>query len=152
MSGSTQEKPWPLPRFYFQVTGLSGADPISFHEVTGLDSENTPIEYRHGDSPIFLPIKMPGLGKVSNVTMRKGIFAKDTKLFAWFNSIKLNTIERCTVVIKLLDESNNPAMTWTLQNAFPVKITGTDFKADANEVAIESIEIAYETLKVSAAS
>ena len=152
MAGSTQDNTWPLPKFYFSVTGLNGADPVSFQEVTGLSTENTPLEYRHGDNPTFYPIKMPGMGKVGNVTMRKGIFAKDTKLFTWFNSIKLNTIERCTVVINLLDEAGKPAMTWTLNNAFPIKVTGTDLKSQGNEVAVESIDIAFETLTVKAGS
>lgn len=149
MAGDTQDNNWPLPKFYFSVKGLNGADAISFQEVTGLSSENTPIEYRHGDNKTFYPIKMPGLGKVGNVTMRKGIFAKDDKLFAWFNAIKLNTIARSTVVISLLDETGQPAMTWTLNNAFPIKVTGTDLKSQGNEVAVESIDIAYETLTVS---
>ena len=35
----------------------------------------------------------------------------------------------------LLDEGGNPKMTWTLNNAWPTKITGTDFKSDGNDVA-----------------
>jgi phage tail-like protein len=151
-NGSQQGSTWPLPKFYFSVSGLNGQQAVSFQEVTGLSSESTPIEYRHGDSPTFYPIKMPGLGKVGNVTMRKGVFAKDTKLFDWFNAIKLNTIARSTVVISLLDETNKPAMTWTLNNAFPTKITGTDLKSQGNEVAVESIDIAFETLTVKAGS
>lgn len=149
MTGETQNSTWPLPKFYFSVTGLPGA-PVSFQEVTGLETENTPIEYRHGDSPSFYPIKMPGLGKVGNVTMRKGIFVNDTALWAWFNQIKLNTIARTTVVVNLLDETGAPKMVWTLNNAFPVKVTGTDLKSEGNEVAVESVDIAYETLVISA--
>jgi len=58
MAGSTQDNNWPLPKFYFSVTGLNGkTDPVPFQEVTGLSSETTPIEYRHGDSKSFYPIK-----------------------------------------------------------------------------------------------
>ena len=39
-------------------------------------------------------------------------------------------------------------MVWSLTNAFPMKITGTDLKSDSNEVAIETIEIAHEGLTV----
>lgn len=56
----------PLPKFYFSVR-IGGAA-VSFQEVTGLDSEAQVIEYRHADSPSFHPIRMPGFGKVSNVT------------------------------------------------------------------------------------
>jgi len=35
-----------------------------------------------------------------------------------------------------------------LANAWPTKITGTDLKADGNEVAVESIEFEHEGLTV----
>jgi phage tail-like protein len=143
---SLENTTWPLPKFYFLVKGMPG-DPV-FQEVTGLESEAQVIEYRAGNSPIFAPIKMPGLQKVGNVTMKKGIFVTDNKLWDWFSSITMNTIARSTIVVNLLDETAAPRMKWTLNNAFPVKISGTDLKADGNEVAVESIEIAYETLKV----
>jgi phage tail-like protein len=148
MAGDTENAVWPLPKFYFSVK--IGSNTVSFQEVTGLDSEARPIEYRHGDSPSFYPIKMPGLGKVSNVTMRKGIFVSDTALWDWFNQIKMNTIARQTVVINLLDETGAPKMVWTLNNAWPTKVTGTDLKSEGNEVAVESVEVCYETLVISA--
>jgi len=147
MAGKEQDHIWPLPKFYFSVQ-LGDDTTVSFQEVDGLDSETQVIEYRHGNSPVFYPIKMPGLGKVSNVTMRKGIFVNDSKFWDWYNEIKMNTIERRTVIISLLDETGTPKRTWTLNNAWPTKITGTDLKSEGNEVAIESIEVAYETLTV----
>ncbi|MFQ3191590.1 MAG: phage tail-like protein [Paraglaciecola sp.] len=149
MAGEAQDNIWPLPKFYFSVT-LGDNDQVSFQEVDGLESETQPIEYRHGNSPIFYPIKMPGLGRVGNVTMRKGIFVNDSNFWDWYNEIKMNTIKRRTVVISLLDESGTPKTTWTLNNAWPTKITGTDLKSEGNEVAVESVEIAYETLVVAA--
>jgi phage tail-like protein len=147
MAGEKQDAVWPLPKFYFKVT-LGDLPPASFQEVDGLDSETQVIEYRHGDNPVFYPTKMPGLGRVGNVTMRKGIFVSDNAFWDWYSTIKLNTIKRQTVVISLLDETGTPQRTWTLNNAWPTKITGTDLKSEGNEVAVESIEIAYETLAV----
>jgi len=149
MAGEVQDTVWPLPKFYFSVQ-LGDDKSISFQEVDGLNSETQVIEYRHGNSPIFYPIKMPGLGRVGNVTMRKGIFVKDDKFFKWYSEIKLNVIKRRTVVVNLLDEAGNPKMTWTLNNAWPTKITGTDLKSEGNEVAVESVEIAFETLTIAA--
>jgi len=150
MAGEVQDAVWPLPKFYFSVL-IDGDDSANFSEVNGLESETRLIEYRHGNNPVFYPIKMPGLGRVGNVTMRKGIFVNDNKFWDWYNEIKMNTILRRTVVINLLDESGSPKMTWTLNNAWPTKITGTDLKSEGNEVAIESIEIAFETLVVATA-
>jgi phage tail-like protein len=148
MAGDTENSTWPLPKFYFSVSGIPGGA-ASFQEVTGLDSEVRPIEYRGGDSKSFYPVKMPGLGKVGNVTMKKGIFVNDLNLWNWFNQIKMNTIARVTIGVQLLDESGAPKMVWTLNNAWPTKIIGTDLKSEGNEVAVESIEIAYETLLIS---
>lgn len=105
---------------------------------------------RYGDSPDFAPIKMPGLRSVGNVTLRKGVFTKDSVFWDWFKQTQLNIIKRRTVVINLFDEKAEPKMTWTLTNAWPVKLSGTEMKSDSNEVAIESLEIAYETLTVKA--
>jgi phage tail-like protein len=140
---------WPLPKFYFSVQFGDDIE-VTFQEVSGLESETKPIEYRDGNSPAFSPVKMPGIAKFGNVTMRKGIFVNDTKFWAWYNDIKKNTSKRRTVVINLLDETGTPKMVWTLNNAFPTKITGTDLKAEGNDVAIESLELAYETIEVSA--
>jgi len=150
MAGEKQGDVWPRPKFYFSVQ-LGDDDKMTFQEVSGLQTESKAIEYRHGNSKIFAPIKMPGMMSVGNVTLKKGIFVGDAKLFTWFTEIKMNLIKRRTVVISLLDEAGSPKVTWTLNNAFPTKITGTDLKSTGNEVAVESIELAFETLDVKAA-
>ena len=137
---------WPIPKFHFQVKW--DKEVMSFQEVSGLDIEAQPIEYRHGDSPVFSTIKMPGIKKFGNVTMKKGVFKSDNKFWAWFNQIKMNVIKRVPVTIILLDEAGGTTMTWTLENAWPTKITSTDLKSDGNEVAIESIEIVHEGLTI----
>ena len=148
MAGMESNAIWPLPKFYFLITW--GPSTIQFSEISGLETETPVIEYRHGDSPVFNPIKMPGLGKVGNVTMKRGVFVGDTTYWDWFNQIQSNTISkgRITVTIQLLNEKGKPTMTWQLNNAWPVKITTTDLKSDGSEAAIDSIEVAYETLVI----
>lgn len=140
---------WPLPRFHFLVKWDSNV--MSFQEVSGLDVEAQPIEYRAGDNPVFSTVKMPGIKKYGNVTMKKGVFKADNKFWDWFNQIKMNTIKRVPVTISLLEESGRPTMVWTLANAWPTKITGTDLKAEGNAVAVETIEIAHEGLTIATA-
>ncbi|WP_378106725.1 phage tail protein [Chryseobacterium sp. sg2396] len=50
--------------------------------------------------------------------------------------------------MSLLDENGNPAVVWKVKNAFPVKLQSTDLKAEGNEVAVETLEIAHEGLTI----
>jgi phage tail-like protein len=43
-----------------------------------------------------------------------------------------------------MNERHEPVAVWKAANCFPVKVTAPDLKSDANEVAIESLEIAHE--------
>lgn len=146
--GSAQGSTWPLPKFYFSVDIADVGTDLAFQEVTGLDAEAQIIEYRAGNSKAFSTIKMPGIVKSGNVTLKKGVFVKDNKFWNWFSERKLNLIKRRAITIKLLDQDANPTMTWTLTNAWPTKITSTDLKSDGNEVAVESIEIAHEGVTI----
>ena len=90
------------PNFYFSVQ-LGDGEPVKFAEVSGLEDNSRPIEYRHGDSPSFYPIKMPGLGKVGNVTIRRGAVADDSAFWKWLSDAAVNKVIRRTVTIRLLD-------------------------------------------------
>jgi phage tail-like protein len=48
----------------------------------------------------------------------------------------------------LLNEEHQPVVVWKVKNAWPAKIQPTDLKADGNEVAIESMELAHEGLVI----
>ena len=140
---------YPLPKFHFRVEW--GGSRIGFTEVTGLDRSLEVIEYRDGASLEYSKIKMPGLEKFSNITLKRGTFADDNEYFEWLNTVQLNTIERRDVIISLLNEEHEPVMVWKVKNAFPVKVQSSDLKADGNEVAIETLEIAHEGLTIEAA-
>lgn len=144
---STSPQEWPLPSFYFKVE-IVGIGVISCSEVSGLESEYEEIFYRAGDSPTFTKMKMPGLRKAGDLTLKKGIFKSDKALWNWINQVKLNTIERKSVTVSLLDESGSPVKTWEAVNAWPKKISVDGFKSDANSTAIETLIIAHEGVKL----
>jgi phage tail-like protein len=137
-----------LPKFHFQVKW--GVDRVGFTEVTGMDFSNEVIEYREGSSPVFSKTKQPGLTKFSNLTLKRGTIATDTDFYKWISSIDpfKHPTQRRDITISLLDETHSPIMTWSAKNAFPVKYQASDLKADGNEVAIESLEIAHEGLTI----
>lgn len=146
--GSKEGSTWPMPNFRFEVDLGPKMKGVAFQEVSGMDQEVQVIEYRASNSKQFSTIKMPGIVKYGNVTMKRGVFVKDNTFWDWMAEIKMNTIPRRVVTIKLLDENGAPTMTWTLNQAWPTKISSTDLKSDANEVAVDSLEIAFETLDV----
>ncbi len=137
---------YPIVKFHFQVEW--GGTKIGFTEVSGLDVETEVVEYRHGASPEYFKTKMPGMQKFSNITLKRGTFATDNEYFAWWNTVKLNTIERRDITISLLNEEHAPVVVWKVKNAWPTKIQSTDLKADGNEVAIESMELVHEGLSI----
>jgi phage tail-like protein len=137
---------YPMTTFHFQVDW--GGTNVGFSEVTGLNIEVQPIEYRDGLSPEFSPTKMPGLRKYGNITLKRGVFKSDNEYYDWLNTIKLNTVTRRDINISLLDEEHKPVMKWKVINAWPTKITSPDMKATGNEVAIEQLEIAHEGITI----
>lgn len=139
---------YPLPKFHFRVEW--GGSKISFTEVTGLNIENEMIEYREGSSPEYHKIKMPGLQKYGNITLKRGMFNGDNEFFSWLNTVSLSKIERRDVIISLLNENHEPVFVWKIKNAWPTKVAAPDLKSDANEVAIETVELAHEGLMIEA--
>lgn len=145
---------YPLPKFHFQVEWSEDAR-MGFTEVSGLDFETEVIEYREGNSKKYNKTKQPGLTKYSNITLKRGTFEGDfnyykewQKTYFFQEGNKTGSKFRRTITIKLLNEEHEPIITWQLENAWPSKIQSTDLKADANEVAIETMEIAHEGLTI----
>jgi phage tail-like protein len=92
---------------------------------------------------------MPGMVKNNNITLKRGKFEGDFDYNLWMDQVANDRVEnRRDVVIRLLNEKHAPVAAWLATRCFPVKITAPDLKSDANEVAIESIEIAHEGLKL----
>ena len=148
---------YPLPKFHFQVQWGEGENEfrIGFTEVSGLDFETEVIEYREGSSRKYNKTKQPGLTKYSNITLKRGTFEGDLsfykeweKTYYFQEGNSTGSMYRRPVTIKLLNEKGAPIIIWNLENAWPSKVQSTDLKADANEVAIETMELVHEGLTI----
>ena len=144
---------YPLPKFHFQIEW--GGTLLGFTEVSGLDVETEPIEYRHGESPQYHKTKQPGLTKYSNITLKRGTFQSDNEFFDWWKETAFfqegNSTQskfRRDITISLLNEEHQAIVAWKVINAWPIKVQSTDLKADGNEVAIESIELVHEGVTI----
>ncbi len=144
--GSSQSATvWPLVKFAFNIK--MGDTEMIFQEVTGLDTEDK-IEYRGGNSNNFAAIKMPGIKKYEEVTLKKGV-AKDSEQFlATYSSLKAKAPGNSTVIISLLDENNNVAMTWQLANATIAKMSVTDMTSANHQAMIGSMVLTHEGLTI----
>lgn len=157
---------YPVPKFFFSVSRLnddfSSATEIGFTEVSGLEYSLEAIEYRDGSNNTFSMQKLPGLKSFGDVTLSRAKIQnrKDANadFYNWINGTSdfsgdsvasRATAYRKDVVITLRDEEGNAVVTWTLEEAWPMKVTFTDLKSDENAVAIDQMVICYENLTVS---
>jgi phage tail-like protein len=124
---------YPMPKFHFRVEWNKAK--FGFTEVSGLDIN----DQKEPPQKKKKKIKMPGMQKFGNITMKRGVFMRKTKP-------GVITFTKSDLIIRLIDEKGTTVYTWKLQNAWPVKIQSTDLKGKGNEVAIETIEFAHEGL------
>lgn len=116
---NADENIWPMPLLSFSVDigTESGLTKIPFQEVSGLGIEPKLIEYEAENAPRFSTAKMSSLSNSLNVILKKGMFPDGSAFWEFFEKVKMNTISRTAITIKLLDEGGIRQMTWTLTNA-----------------------------------
>jgi phage tail-like protein len=131
---------FPLPKFHFLVDW--GGSKIAFTEVSGLNKEMDLLEHRVGSSPDFFKKVMPGMQKVGLITLKRGVFQGDNEFYIWYDTVAMNTVERRNLTISLLNEDHVPVVVWKVRECFVKSLKCTDMKSEANEVAIDTVEIA----------
>jgi phage tail-like protein len=113
--------------------------------VSGLDSETDVLEYSTGVDPVAR--KIPGLTKFANITLKRGL-TNDLSLWEWRLSVVEGNPQRRNGSIVLLDATGAPVLRFGFRNGWPCKLEGPALNARANEVAIETLEIAHEGLEL----
>jgi phage tail-like protein len=141
----------PYPPFNYLVD-IGGGDPKSvqagFAEVSGLSIEMQVIEYRNGNSPENAPIKLAGLAKYGDVTLKRGLIGS-LDLYQWIDAVRNGDPGQRTVTIQLLNEDRSAVvMAWKLLRTRIVKYTAGPLNARAHEVAIEEIVLACERIEI----
>lgn len=131
----------PYAKFRYKVE-IDGLEAGGFSEASGFDASIDVIEYREGDM-VQTPMKLPGLKKYGNITLKQGV-ADSMVMYEWMIAGVEGEVERKTITITILDETETATSSWQVINAWPAKYTAPDFNALTSEVAIESIEIAHE--------
>ena len=128
---------YPLPVYHYNVH-IAGMKDIRFTEVSGLSIERQLITYKDGLSATKGSLFLPGMLGDCKLTLKKGIVKSDKMLYEWMNSIKVTSVEKKDIVISLMNETGKEAVvSWTVINAFPIKLDAPSFNATSNEIAIE---------------
>ncbi len=124
----------------------------SFSEVSGLEMTMEVEEYSSGGINDAV-LKFAGRAKWANLVMKRGVLAKrdpldKSDLWTWCESFLDGNGVRKDGIIVLLDENRRPKITWSWKRGLPLKWSGPSLHAGQSQVAIESIEIAHEGLRV----
>jgi phage tail-like protein len=139
---------YPIPVFHFTVN--TGGENIDFTECSGLSYSLQTQNYRGGANKNFLPIKVPTLPEITNITLKKGLFQADSEFWSWLKdcqNVNPNDVPRRDITISLLAADHNPVAVWKIKAAFPVKWDGPSLNSTGTEIAMESVELAHEGLE-----
>lgn len=142
MALAIRNDPYLSFRFLVEIQGLIVG---GFSEVSGLQAETEIEEFREGGVNDHVH-KLPKITKYPNLTLKRGITDSDV-LWNWYQDVISGFFERKNGFIILQDNEGNEKWRWHFINAYPVKWTGPDLKADSSTVAVETLELAHNGIK-----
>lgn len=139
---------YPPVSFYFTVdiVDQGTAGDTSFLEVQGLQAERDVLELKEGGENRFSH-RLPERAKYGNLILKRGVLLPTSGFGAWCKGVLESNfdtpIASTTVLLSLLDANGDPQLSWNFVNAWPVKWSVSDLGAEKNELAVESMELAY---------
>ncbi len=144
---------YPLPSYNYRVTVLQDEEShvIGFSEVSGLQVEYDPVPYFHGLSFKLGGKIIPGKRQQIRITLKRGMMKGNDFLQSWFSGVYTDPFfasPKRDILIDLCDESGVPVVQWTVTGALPVKMEASNFAAESNDVAIETLELVAQRLNV----
>lgn len=142
----------PYTQFNFLVDlgdGNTDGPQAGFQEVSAIGMEVTVSEYRNGNSKDNSVIKITGLNKCTDVTLKRGVIGS-LNLYQWLNDIRNGDQSAFrTVTIQLQNEDHTAVVqTWKLLRARIIKHTSGPLNAKGTDVAMEEMVLAYERLEM----
>jgi phage tail-like protein len=129
--------------------GVTDGPKAGFQEVSGIGMEVAVAEYRAGNSKENSVMKITGLNKSTDVTMKRGVIGS-LDLYQWLDQIRNGDQKALrTVTVQLQNEDHTEIVqTWKLLRARIIKLTSGPFNAKGNDVAMEELVLAYERLEM----
>lgn len=136
----------PFGSFGFKVVVEGAGGLACFQEVSGLSASVNVTDLVVGGMN-HCTKKLLGNATYSNVTLKRGLC--DGTMFDWIKKVIFGgPISRLTVRISILDDANNPVVTYKLEQAVPIKWDGPTLSVMQDGIATESLELAHEGLSI----
>jgi phage tail-like protein len=137
---------YPPLGFHFLVEFGNQKDEYQFQSVSGLNVDLETEEIAEGGENRFKH-KLPVRTKYPNLILKRGIHV-DSGLIDWCQAaVEGFDFSPTDIIIKLLNEENQPLITWNVVHAYPVKWSVADFNAEESKIVIETIELSYSYFK-----
>ena len=148
----TVQRERPYVQFNFLVdlgTGNTEGPQAGFQEISAIGTEVTVSEYRNGNSRENNVMKITGLNKATDVTLKRGVIGT-TDLYQWLDQIRNGDQNAMrTITIQLQNEDHTEVVkTWKLLRARIIKHTSGPMNAKGTDVAMEEMVLAYERLEM----
>lgn len=143
---------YPIPVYNYKVE--IDSDTVAFSEVSGLSIGYETQTYKESPTESGTPgprvMQMPAQRSAPTITLKKGIVlgASVPALYGWISGIQTNLVEKKDIHIRLCDEDGAVVLSWNVINAFPTKLDAPSFDANANDVAIESMELTADSVSI----
>ena len=141
-SATQQRTRYPLAGYNFRVTVDTAA--MSFTEVSGLTREYQTLSYKHGlsywEGEDIVKFRYD---KYVQVTLKRGVIAGSTQLYAW-----LDSLDKKSLSVSLCDENGAAVVIWKIKKALIVKLEAPALQASGNEAAIETLTLMASGISV----
>jgi phage tail-like protein len=128
-----------------------------FQSVSGLSVELQTENLKEGGEQRFEHI-LPVRTKYNPLILKRGL-VKDSKMIQWcMDAIDNFDIQPMDLLVHLLHvkrpdsqklpQGIEPLITWNVVNAWPKKWSVSDFNAEQNSIAVESLELNYSYFRI----
>jgi len=147
-----EQRPYqPFTTFNFKVNLrlLEGGTEIcaaEFSECDGLEMTHAPKSIREGGNN-GQQIHLAGQVSYGQLSLKRGM-TDNFDLWNWFEKIEENRSLRASGEVLMLSSAGKEEVKFALTGCLPLKLKAPSLNAQTGLVAIEEMQIAYETLKV----
>lgn len=147
----TQRPYQPLTTFNFKVNlrlleGDTEVCAAEFSECDGLEMSIEPKSIREGGNN-GQQIHLTGPVSYGQLSLKRGM-TNNFDLWNWFEKVQENRSLRASGEVLMLSSAQVEEVKFALTGCLPIKLKAPSLNAQSGLVAIEEMQIAYETLKV----